>query len=300
MERLFLSAIILLLAFAVLPALAQDDAPTATLGITYRMNGAVSVVINTVAEGSAADRAGVRPGDTLVAIDDVFINFETVPDVLSEFAPGDVVTLLIVRDGVTLELETALDGRVVANDPGLLLGGGDDDPVIVGVAVGSPADGAGLQIGDRLVFIDGQQVDTGAAADAVLSTLTPGETVTIIVDRGGNAVIRTLTVGDGDASLEAAIPTATIDELAHGEVTLGVVLNDSSGFPVITEVVPGSPADEAGVRVGEIIRSVNGTDVRSSRDVINARDQFSPGDQIYLVLWDDNVARLLFLTLTAP
>lgn len=61
------------------------------------------------------------------------------------------------------------------------------DGVIIRVAEGSPADRAGLEVGDRIVRVDG--IDAGdRQADEARLRVRIGQTQTIVVDRGGRAV----------------------------------------------------------------------------------------------------------------
>jgi len=61
------------------------------------------------------------------------------------------------------------------------------DGVIIQVAEGGPADRAGLEVGDRIVRVDG--IDAGdRLADEARLRVRIGQTQTIIVDRGGRAV----------------------------------------------------------------------------------------------------------------
>jgi putative serine protease PepD len=53
------------------------------------------------------------------------------------------------------------------------------------VRSGTPAEAAGLQAGDTIVSIDGQQVTTSDALTSAISAKKPGDKVTIVYTRGG-------------------------------------------------------------------------------------------------------------------
>ncbi len=52
----------------------------------------------------------------------------------------------------------------------------------------------------------------------------------------------------------------------------------------IVEVVPGTPADEAGLRVGDIILEVDGQQVRPSRPLPEILLTYRPGDRVVLTV----------------
>ena len=89
-----------------------DDKIAGELKLSSR-NG---VYINEVSKGSAADMAGVKAGDVLVAIDSVKItNPASVQETVSRFSPGDKATVTVIRDGKTKEMEVEFKGTSQEN-----------------------------------------------------------------------------------------------------------------------------------------------------------------------------------------
>ena len=80
------------------------------------------VYIVEVLKNSAADKAGLKKGDVLIAVDSVKITTpSTVQEVVSRFSPGDKAQLTVLRDGKerTVEVEfkgTAQENGTVADD----------------------------------------------------------------------------------------------------------------------------------------------------------------------------------------
>lgn len=65
-----------------------------------------------VSKGSAAEKAGVRPGDTLVSIDGESLDeWMDVTRIISERAPGDSVPVVVSRGGERVALEARLGTR---------------------------------------------------------------------------------------------------------------------------------------------------------------------------------------------
>ncbi len=61
---------------------------------------------------------------------------------------------------------------------------------------------------------------------------------------------------------------------------LGVALQDSPTGVQVAQVVPGSAADDAGLKVGDIITAINGDAVSSSQDTATKVGALRPGEQI--------------------
>jgi len=89
-----------------------DTAPKAYLGIHAGTADEGGVAINEVVEGTAAHRAGLRPGDRIVFFDGVRIeNLEGLIEVLDKKKPDDEVSVRLVREGEKLELVVKLGSR---------------------------------------------------------------------------------------------------------------------------------------------------------------------------------------------
>lgn len=121
-------AVNIVLAIVIFASIFWIGVPTAEL----------STRVGAVNPDSAAQVAGLQPGDTLVAVDGVQAGGdpEVVRDTLRSGDPGDVVTLTIERDGRTIERPATLD---VLRDPS---GAVQTDP-----ETGRPIPGLGFTFG---------------------------------------------------------------------------------------------------------------------------------------------------------
>jgi S1-C subfamily serine protease len=84
-------------------------------------------------------------------------------------------------------------------------------------------------------------------------------------------------------------------------VLMGVQLDDSSGHAgaLVREVSPGGPAEQAGVRSGDLIVAVNGTNVRGQQPamrVVELLHDVKPGDKVDLQVSRDGKTRDLTVT----
>ena len=65
-----------------------------------------------VEPGSAADRAGIRDGDLIVAVDGTRLDYNTsLRQLLLRYAPGDKVTVTVLRDNQEILLDVTLGQR---------------------------------------------------------------------------------------------------------------------------------------------------------------------------------------------
>jgi serine protease Do len=181
--------------------------------IALRLPKASGAIVMTVSAGSAAERAGVRPGDVIVDMDGVPV--ADTRDLIARTAatpPGTRVTVKLFRDGeprtrtVTIE-EQPVDSAEepaaespVNPDDGLTLGEmtptGDGrataapagGALVLEVAPDSPADEAELTPGDIVQAINGRAVRTLAEARRALDRVGRGRPVFLLVSRHGTTL----------------------------------------------------------------------------------------------------------------
>src|SRR6516162_10292229 len=128
----------------------------------------------------------------------------------------------------------------------------------------SPADKAGIKVGDVIRKLDGQKVEGSAELTAAITTMNPGTTVNLEISRDGNPMSVKVTLGERPSNL-----TARGSQRGPSEGTLrGITVQnltpdwrDQLGLPpslrgvVITEVDPNSPGGQQGLRQGVVIQS---------------------------------------------
>ena len=160
--------------------------------------------VGDVVPGSVAAASGVQPADVI----------ETIGGAPTETWEHATIAMLdeLLDDGVldmTLRgpddrlrrVELDVRGRVseLTEPDALFMGLGIlpnlvRPPVLGDIIEGGPADRAGLEPGDRVVAMDGTEIRSFEAFAALIRPR-PGETVTLLVDRGGERLEMELEIG---------------------------------------------------------------------------------------------------------
>ncbi len=148
------------------------------------------------------------------------------------------------------------------------------------------------------------------------AAISPGSSGGALVDRSGEVVginVAYVPPGAGAESLGFAISSDTVVSVADqliedGEAVhpyLGVSLTDltseaAEGFGtaaesgvLVTEIVPGEPADEAGIEAGDVVTAVGSTAVESSGDLLSALRDHAPGEAVELTVVRNGEERTL-------
>lgn len=171
--------------------------------------------------GSPGERAGLKAGDVILTYNDqVLASSTSLPPQVGSSDPGEIVTLQVMRDHkkLTIKVEVGkLDAQQdaqaqdIAPQPKAPVGplgmvavplGADQrrDAQVVsgGVLISDVADGpalrAGVRAGDVLLQINGQQVDSVQRLAEVITRLTPGASVPLLVQRRGAPLFLALDV----------------------------------------------------------------------------------------------------------
>jgi serine protease Do len=133
------------------------------------------------------------------------------------------------------------------------------------VAPGSPAEKAGLKVGDIIVAVDGEKVREVRDLQFKIMKTPPGTEVTLTIIRRGKEQTIKAKVGEMPEEVSFRRPQGQVDEL-------GLSLRDLSPEEVsrfgvkgvfVDGVIPGSLAQRSGLRRGDIILAVNNEPVES-------------------------------------
>ncbi|NZA25969.1 Do family serine endopeptidase [Luteimonas sp. SJ-92] len=189
----------------------------------------LGALVNSVQPGSPAEKAGIEVGDVIRAVDGSAINQSSdLPPIIGSKAPGTRVRLEVFREGRSRNVDVTLsqldEGAAVAaaggpdagrtpgaassNPLGLVgqdltaaqrrqLGLGADEGVRIARVEGLAAREAGIQPGDVVLRVGRTPVAGAAALDRQLRDVRAGQTVMLLVNRGGTTQFIAVTPREG-------------------------------------------------------------------------------------------------------
>lgn len=153
----------------------------------------------------------------------------------------------------------------------------------------SPAAKAGIEVGDVIVEFDGQPIRKSNDLPSIVASTPVGKAVKVGLVRAGNPKTVDVTIAKLEEEAVEAKPVKA-DELGLSIQDMTPEIASDLGLPrdakgvVVSGVRRGSPADEAGLRAGDVIESVGNQpidDVKAFRRFLSARD---PADSVLVLV----------------
>src|SRR5271167_2188786 len=169
---------------------------------------------------------------------------------------------------------------------------------VASVVAGSPADQAGLKVGDTITTVDGKKVTKGAELVADIASRKPGAKVDLGFVRNGKQQTTTVTIADRAKLFAARLgeDKGSGDEGTPKQSKFGITvrkltpemaerLDMAAGKGVIVqEVKPGSFAEDINLGRGDVILEVNKQPVNSEEEFAKVESGLKSGqDAVFLV-----------------
>jgi serine protease Do len=161
--------------------------------------------------------------------------------------------------------------------------------LVAQVLPGSPAEKAGIQQGDVIVEFDGKAVAESKDLPQIVASTPVGKSVDVKLWRNGKTLDQQVKVSEMEENVE-------INKSASHNKTLGIAVQNltpdmarrlrlkSESGVVVTRVEPGSPAADAGIQTGDIIREINRKPVKDVDDLVQQLEQAKDQNNILLLV----------------
>lgn len=166
------------------------------------------------------------------------------------------------------------------------------------VVAGSPAEQAGLKVGDTITSVDGKGVKNGDELVADIASRKPGTKITLGLVRNGKKQDASVTVADRAKLFASRLGTEDDNNEDKGptEGKLGITVRavtpeiaDRLNIPankgvVVQDLKPGSFADDIGLGRGDVVLEINKQAVNSEDDFNRITSALKTGqDVVFLV-----------------
>jgi serine protease Do len=167
----------------------------------------------------------------------------------------------------------------------------DRGALIENVVPGGPADNAGIKRGDVVLQINDMEIRNFIDLPRITAEHIPETTSTLTVNRDGKEIAIEVVLGEFPESDSFFPPAESIDEQYLGmevqTITPDLVqqfdLPENEAGVIVLSIQPGSSADEAKIRPGDILSEINQIEIRTLEDYHQVLE-LSRQDRMILVL----------------
>ncbi len=169
----------------------------------------------------------------------------------------------------TLAVGDGYLGVMLANQP---------RPTVAEVVPGSPAEKAGLQVGDVITAVDANETkDVDTFAEAIRKR-NAGDKVKLTLERGGRTIAVEVVLAK---RFEEEAPPARLEPKVAPPTRpyLGMTIEEGQGV-VVVSVLEDAPAAKAGIRKGDQLRKIGGKPVADLEAVDRVLAGLMPGQRI--------------------
>jgi putative serine protease PepD len=282
------------------------------------------VTITSSGLGAFGNSTGAGTGMVLTADGEVLTNAHVVSGATSIRVavpgkgshPAHVLGVDVADDVAVVKMDAVSGLSTVAFGASSTLHVGD--PV---VAVGNALDlQGGPTVTSGIISALNRQIDTESGQLSHLiqtqAPINPGNSGGPLLDSAGRVIgMNTAVAGDAQnigfaIAVDQIKPLITRLEKGDGGAStaaasggyVGVSVDDAqtaTGGAVVTQVVTGSPAAQAGLQAGDVVVAVDGRSVAGAADLVSAIRSHAPGDRVRLTILRNGQQGGVTVTLTS-
>jgi serine protease Do len=164
------------------------------------------------------------------------------------------------------------------------------------VTADSPGAKADLRSGDVITQLDGKPVSDAGQLQAMVAGKRPGDTIHLEVMRDDKPVSVPVTLEELGGKNGAETASSEHGGKGRWGLSLGELTpqlrdqlqaSNSVHGALVNDVLPGSPADNAGIARGDIIMEVNRRSMKSASDVASALRSVEQGKDALVLVWSN-------------
>jgi serine protease Do len=252
--------------------------------------------------------AAINPGNSggpLLNIDSEVVGINTA--IISQNGGTMGIGFAVPIDlAMSIKEQLVLNGKVTRGYIGVILNPGEVTEemaksfgrpeaggiLIADVQKDGPADKAGIKSGDILTALAGKKIKDNPSFRSDVARILPNKKIELDICRDGKSRKVSVTVGtfpdEGDAGKGTLDDPAVLDKLGFDiqdltdEVAQQLGYADNNGV-IVSEVAPGSLAEEAGIGRGMLILEVNRSEVTNVKDFEKAVGKMKNGSLLLRV-----------------
>lgn len=175
--------------------------------------------------------------------------------------------------------------------------------LVSSVVAGSPAERAGIKQGDVIIAFDGKEIRDLNDLPRIVADTPVGKQVNVDLLRDGKKQSPALTVAEmkEDGTSPAEGPAVEFPGMEVAEITpqlaMQLQLEKAEGV-IVTRVRAGSPAEDAGIRRGDVIVEFNRQPVRDMKDYREALRGAGKADRVLVLL--ERQGRRIYTSIRLP
>jgi serine protease Do len=265
-------------------------------------------LVTQVLEDSPAATAGIQANDVIVDIQGTPVNSANLGQIVAGLKADQEINITYLRDGNRItkaaklaDREKYFAARAAKSQPAPA----KKEPVVLGVTVQEKEGGllvesteegftgavAGLKAGDRLTHLNGKELKSLEDVQGEIKKLVEGDKLVLIYKRGEEVITVSVLGAHGKEgskllATESQKPKPK-EEAKPAEKKpgfLGVAVVQDMGGVLIESVVDATAAAAAGIKKGDILKKVNGQEVKDVDSLKGALEKLSAGDKVAIEL----------------
>lgn len=269
------------------------------------------VKIGSLSTSKGVAAAGLKAGDIITTIDGKTLDEQTsVRNALANHKPGDNVTIQYLRNGQSAQAAVTLSGERTSrsytqqHDPCAVFIGvgtsisGSEGLIVDYIVENTPAEVSDVRAGDVIISLDNVAVYSQHELEIERDKHQPGEAFALSIIRNGkpltiNAKFKECSAAELQKAkemqerrlTEANAWTGFRTEIQRDpcNVFIGVYTSESSTRGMrVSGVIENTPAKITGIQKGDVILSMDDTEVNSHEDLLRERNKHNPGDRFTL------------------